>query len=83
MEIWRRIIIALGILIEIMSAAEVIYLIIITPYYDLIAVLFFIVPLLGFIVGGLIIYFSRYLVIGQENDSVRNARVTHEESDKY
>ena len=62
MEIWRRIIIALGILIEIMSAAEVIYLIVITPYYDLIAVLFFIVPLLGFIVGGLIIYFSRYLV---------------------
>lgn len=62
MEIWRRIIIALGILIEIMSAAEVVYLIVITPYYDLIAVLFFIVPLLCFIVGGLIIYFSRYLV---------------------
>ena len=66
MKIWRIIFIALGILIELMSLGLLIYLIMIVPKIDPVAVLFFCVPFITFAEGTFVIYFSKHVLKPKE-----------------
>jgi len=58
---WRYAFIALGILIELMSAGLLVFLIVIIPEIDLIAILLFCIPFVTFAGGILVIRGSRWL----------------------
>ena len=58
---WRYVFIALGILIELMSVGLLIFLIVIIPEFDLIAILLFCVPFITFAGGIFLIRATRWL----------------------
>lgn len=68
MKVLRIIIIALGILVELMSAGLLVYLIMIVTKIDPVAILFFCVPFITFAGGAFVIFFSKYLLKPKEAD---------------